>query len=34
LPGDWIIRGVNGELHPCKPHLFGTTYEAIGFEEL
>lgn len=26
-PGDWIIRGVNGELYPCKPDIFATTYE-------
>jgi hypothetical protein len=26
-PGDWIIRGVDGELYPCKPHIFRQTYE-------
>ena len=26
--GDWIIRGVNGELYPCKPDIFKKTYEA------
>ena len=26
-PGDWIIRGVNGELSPCKPDIFAKTYE-------
>lgn len=26
---DWIIRGVNGELYPCKPDIFEATYEAI-----
>lgn len=26
-PGDWIIRGVKGELYPCKPDIFDTTYE-------
>jgi len=25
-PGDWIIRGVNGELYPCKPDIFAKTY--------
>jgi len=25
--GDWIIRGVNGEFYPCKPDIFGKTYE-------
>lgn len=26
-PGDWIIRGVSGELYPCKPDIFQKTYE-------
>lgn len=26
LPGDWIIRGVNGEHYPCKPDIFSATY--------
>lgn len=26
-PGDWIIRGVKGELYPCKPKIFEVTYE-------
>lgn len=25
--GDWIIRGVKGEFHPCKPDIFAATYE-------
>lgn len=25
--GDWIIRGVQGELYPCKPDIFEQTYE-------
>lgn len=25
--GDWIIRGVKGELYPCKPDIFEATYE-------
>jgi hypothetical protein len=25
--GDWIIRGVKGELYPCKPDIFAATYE-------
>jgi hypothetical protein len=24
--GDWIIRGVKGELYPCKPDIFTATY--------
>ena len=27
-PGDWIIRGVQGEFYPCKPDIFEKTYEA------
>ena len=26
--GDWIIRGVQGEMYPCKPGIFAVTYEA------
>ena len=26
--GDWIIKGVNGEVYPCKPDIFEATYEA------
>lgn len=27
-PGDWVIRGVQGEFYPCKPDIFTETYEA------
>lgn len=26
-PGDWIIRGVQGEYYPCKPDIFEATYD-------
>ena len=26
-PGDWIIRGVDQEIYPCKDHIFRQTYE-------
>lgn len=26
---DWIIRGVKGELYPCKPDIFEATYERV-----
>lgn len=26
-PGDWIIKGVKGEIYPCKPDIFEQTYE-------
>ena len=29
IPGDWIIKGVNGEFYPCKPDIFEKTYEAV-----
>ncbi len=25
--GDWIIKGVSGELYPCKPDIFWMTHE-------
>lgn len=25
--GDYIIKGINGELYPCKPDIFEKTYE-------
>lgn len=27
--GDWIIKGVKGELYPCKPDIFDATYERV-----
>lgn len=27
--GDWIIRGVKGELYPCKDDIFQKTYEPV-----
>lgn len=29
VQGDWVIRGVKGELYPCKPDIFEATYEAV-----
>jgi hypothetical protein len=26
---DWIIKGVKGELYPCKPDIFELTYEPV-----
>ena len=28
-PGDYIIRGVAGELYPCKADIFRQTYEEV-----
>lgn len=27
--GDYIIRGVKGEIYPCKPDIFEQTYEKV-----
>lgn len=27
---DWVIRGVKGELYPCKPDIFAETYDELG----
>lgn len=32
-PDDWIIRGVKGELYPCKPDIFRATYEAVSGDD-
>lgn len=28
--GDYVIRGVQGELYPCKPEIFDATYEPVA----
>ncbi len=33
-PGDWIIRGVEGELYPCKPNIFAQIYEAVDEQDI
>ena len=27
--GDWIIKGIAGEIYPCKPEIFYATYDPI-----
>lgn len=27
--GDYIIRGIEGEIYPCKPGIFEKTYEVV-----
>jgi hypothetical protein len=27
--GDWIIKGVQGEIYPCKDSIFRQTYEPV-----
>lgn len=28
-PGDYIIKGIKGELYSCKPDIFNETYEKL-----
>ena len=30
--GDFIIRGIKGEIYPCKPEIFEETYEVLENE--
>lgn len=32
-PHDYIIQGVAGELYPCKPEIFETTYELADLDD-
>ena len=27
--GDWVIKGVRGELYPCRSDIFNATYEKV-----
>ena len=29
LVGEWIIKGVRGEVYPCKPDIFAATYDEV-----
>lgn len=28
--GDFIIKGVEGDFYPCKPHIFWQTYDKLA----
>jgi len=30
LQGDWIIRGIKGEVYPCKNDIFKATYDVVS----
>lgn len=32
-PGDYIIRGVEGEFYACKQDIFKKTYESVGVNQ-
>lgn len=29
-PGDWVIKGLQGEFYSCKPDIFEQTYEPVS----
>lgn len=29
-PGDWVLRGVKGEIYPCRDDIFRETYEVAA----
>lgn len=29
-PGDWVIKGIQGEFYPCKPDIFAATYDEVS----
>lgn len=31
--GDYIIKGINGEIYPCKADIFEKTYEKVESDE-
>lgn len=32
--GDWIIRGVKGEIYPCKDDIFKATYDFVNLRHI
>lgn len=28
--GDYIVKGINGKVYPCKPDIFEQTYEKVA----
>ena len=33
-PGDYIIRGLKGELYPCKPNIFNLSYDPTPIPQI
>ena len=33
-PGDFIIKGIKGEIYPCKPEIFEATYNIVEHVEI
>lgn len=32
-PGDYIIKGVKGEIYPCKPDIFAASYSPVPADD-
>lgn len=32
--GDWIVRGVKGEIYPCKDEIFKATYDFVNLSHI
>jgi len=32
-PGDYIVKGIEGEFYACKPEIFKKTYESVAFNQ-
>lgn len=32
--GDWIIRGIKGEIYPCKDDIFKATYDFVNLKHI
>ena len=32
--GDYLIKGIKGEIYPCKPDIFEKTYEFVEDDEV
>jgi len=30
VPGDWILKGPQGDFWPCQPEIFEDSYEIVG----
>ena len=30
MPGDYVIKGVQGEFYPCKAEIFEQSYDEVG----
>lgn len=31
--GDFVVKGITGEIYPCKPDIFKLSYDFYGYDE-